>query len=344
LIFGDARIAAIPFQGEHIGSITSGLPALRKINAVMQLTCPLATHTALATFSPVSQGETTQIPITGGGMVYLQFGKIARGGTAVFAILIAVAILIVLSSNPVTAQQPSNQQDQPDHESMHHGSMDHEHMNMPMDAPADPAAAAKLKAKILADKKESEFNHHLAGLFVALAGLFMLFQSTLTKRWPAARFVWPACFLLAGIFVLIWSDTELWPFGHRQWLEALRNNSEVLQHKTFAILLLGLGAIEWQRARGALRAAWSGWIFPVIAVAGSIILIFHHHEGGMVGEHHMETMARIQSEHMTYTISGLAIGLTKGLSEMKSRYAAFFGKTWPTLMVILGILLMFYRE
>src|SRR5215470_9181114 len=197
---------------------------------------------------------------------------------------------------------------------------------------------------MITDKKEIEFNHHLAGVLVAIAVLFMLLQSNLTKRWPAVRYVWPACFLLAGIFVLVWSDTELWPFGHRQWLEALQNNPEVLQHKTFAILLLALGAIEWQRARGVLRAAWSAWIFPVIAVAGSIILIFHQHEGGMVGEHHMETMALIQSEHMAYTISGLGIGLAKGLSEMKSKVGAFFAKVWPSLMILLGILLIFYRE
>ena len=220
----------------------------------------------------------------------------------------------------------------------------HEGMQMPMDEPQDPAAQARLQAKILADKKESEFNHHVAGLFVAIAGLFMLFQTNLIRRWPAVKFVWPACFLLAGIFVLVWSDTELWPFGHRSWLEALRNNREVLQHKTFAILLLGLGVIEWQRARGVLRAVWSAWIFPLIAIVGSIILIFHEHEGGMLGEHHMETMARIQAEHMSYTVTGLGIGLAKGLSEMKTRLAGIFEKIWPALMVILGILLMFYHE
>ena len=227
---------------------------------------------------------------------------------------------------------------------MHHGHEGHEGMDMPMDQPMDAAAQAKLQAKILADKKESEFNHHVAGLLVAIAGLFMLFQSSLVTRWPAVKYVWPACFLLGGIFLLVWSDTELWPFGHRQWLEALRNNAEVLQHKTFALLLLALGAIEWQRARGALKAAWSGWVFPVLAIAGSVILIFHHHEGGMMGEHHMETMARIQSEHLSYTLCGFGIGLAKGLSEMKSKAAAVFAKIWPVLMIVLGILLMFYRE
>ena len=226
----------------------------------------------------------------------------------------------------------------------HHGHEGHEGMDMPMDQPMDAAAQAKLQAKILADKKESEFNHHLAGLLVTIAGAFMFFQSNLVGRWPAVKYVWPACFLLAGLFLLVWSDTELWPFGHRQWLEALQNNAEVLQHKTFAALLLALGAIEWQRARGVLKAAWSAWVFPVLAITGSIILIFHHHEGGMVGEHHMETMARIQSEHLSYTVCGLGIGLTKGLSELKSNVGAIFAKVWPTLMILLGVLLMFYTE
>lgn len=275
-------------------------------------------------------------------MRHLEFGKIARRGMVLSVTFLAVAAMILVPLQVVaSAQQPPTQQVHSGDKGTHQDGMNHEHMGMPSD---DPAAAAKLQAKILADKKESEFNHHLAGLLVAISGIFMLFQVNLTRRWLAAKFVWPSCFLLAGIFVLVWSDTELWPFGHRQWLEALQNNPEVLQHKTFAVLLLGLGFVEWQRARGALRAAWSAWIFPAVAVVGSIILIFHQHEGGMVGEHHMETMARIQSEHMSYTISGLAIGLSKGLSEMKSKIAPIFGKIWPSLMVILGILLMFYRE
>lgn len=237
------------------------------------------------------------------------------------------------ASAPIAAQQSSAPAD-------HTG---HEGMNM-SDMPADPVAAAKLQAKVLADKKESEFNHHLAGFFVMLAGLIILFQPNLKRRWPAVKYVWPACFLLAGLFVFVWSDTELWPFGHRQWLEALQNNREVLQHKTFAVLLLVVGVIEWQKARGALTAAWTKWVFPVIAIVGSVLLIFHQHEGGMVGEHHMETMARIQTQHMSYLACGLGIGLANGLSGVNTRLNGIFGRIWPVLMVMLGVLLMFYRE
>lgn len=96
----------------------------------------------------------------------------------------------------------------------HHG---HAHISMSMVEEMSPS----MQAKLLADKKESEFNHHLAGLFVGLAGVFGLLQCVLAKRWLAATYAWPACFLVSGIFLLVWSDTELWPFRHREWLDAL---------------------------------------------------------------------------------------------------------------------------
>ncbi len=198
--------------------------------------------------------------------------------------------------------------------------------------------------KLLADKKESEFNHHLAGFLVVLGGVFILAQTTLTNRWSFARYVWPSSFLLSGLFVLVWSDTELWLFGNRQWLEALQNNREVLQHKTFAALLLGLGLIEYLRVKGTLRTLWSTLVFPSLAIGGSVLLLFHQHEGGMHGPNHMELMARIQSEHLSYATLGIGIGMAKLLAELNMRGWKIFSTLWPLLMVGLGILLMFYSE
>jgi copper resistance protein D len=198
--------------------------------------------------------------------------------------------------------------------------------------------------KLIADKRESEFNHHLAGLFVAVGGAFILLEAVLGKRWRLAKYIWPASFLASGIFVLVWSDTELWPFGDRQWLEALQHNPEVLQHKTFAVLLLGLGSIEWLYVNQTLKAAWTRLAFPVLAIAGSILLLFHQHEGGMQGPDHMNVMARIQFQHLSYAVTGIGIGVAKGAAELRMRGRKIFARLWPTLMVMLGILLMFYRE
>jgi len=226
-------------------------------------------------------------------------------------------------------------------ESAHQAHQGHGGMSMPQsEGPITPA----MRAKLLADKNESEFNHHLAGFLVALPGLLILFQNPLVNRWPAIKYAWPACFLLSGIFLLVWSDTELWPFGDRQWLEALGHNTEVLQHKVYAVLLLGLGVIEWRRAGGALKSVWSGWVFPAVAIGGSALLLFHQHEAGMHGPDHMEVMARIQSEHLSYSLAGIGIGLTKGLAEVKTRWQRVFAKLFPLLMIAFGVLLMLYRE
>jgi hypothetical protein len=119
---------------------------------------------------------------------------------------------------------------------------------------------------------------------------------------------------------------------------------EVLQHKTFAVFLLIISVIELQRARGVLTAKWSGWVFPTVALTGSVMLLFHDHQAGMEGPNHMEIMARIQSEHLGFAITGFGIALSKGLSETAIRWRPFFQRLFPTLLVVLGALLLVYVE
>ena len=216
-------------------------------------------------------------------------------------------------------------------------------MDMSSTAP-DPSAWMHTPEKLAADKREREFNHHLAGFFVVLAGIFILAEPRLSVRWPKVRYAWPVCFLLSGIFVLVFSDTELWPFGPQSWFYGLSNHMEVRQHKSFALILLAIGVVEFLRARGSLKAAWAGWVFPFVAIAGSLILLFHEHRGGMHGAGHMERMARIQTQHHAYTTAGFGIGLSKGLSEIKTNWQPLFNKLWPSIMIVLGVLLMFYVE
>jgi putative copper resistance protein D len=222
------------------------------------------------------------------------------------------------------------------------GHTGHEGMSMATDQQT-PMDAAHLR-KFLADKKESEFNHHFAGFFVILAGVFILAESTLTRRWPFLRFVWPSCFLLSGLFLLVFSDTELWPFGPQSWWYGLTHNPEDLQHKTFAVILLALGIIEVQRARGIVKSAWAALVFPVLACCGSVMLLFHQHHTGMHGAEHMREMARVQAQHESFAATGFVIGVLKGLSELPTRWQAMFAKLWALPLIVLGTLLMLYTE
>jgi hypothetical protein len=213
---------------------------------------------------------------------------------------------------------------------------------MHMDASA-PAPTPEVLAKQMADKRESEFNHHLAGALLILAALFFLAQDRLTRRWPAAKYAWAACLLFAGYFLLVFSDTEIWPFGYQSFYYALTHNPEVAQHKTFAAILLALGAVAALRTSGRLRAAWSAWLFPVLALGGAVMLLFHHH-GGMHGPDAMRTMVRVQHQHLRFAGVGAGVAVAKGVADASEKWRPLFDKLWPLLMIALGVLLLLYSE
>lgn len=244
--------------------------------------------------------------------------------------------LWVLTGALLTPQLAHCMDDGPTHDM--HGM--HEGMSMPMDNAADAGS----KAKLLADKRESEFNHHLAGLLVLAAGIFMIAEGNIRARRPLTRQAWPLCFLVSGVFVLVFSDTELWPFASQSWYFGLTHHAEVLQHKAFAVLLLALGIIELLRARRILTAGWWGYIFPLIAMIGSAMLLFHDHQGHAHGADHLEVMRRIQSEHLGFAVTGFGIALTKGLAETPFAWRPFFRRLFPTLLLVLGALLLAYVE
>jgi hypothetical protein len=212
-------------------------------------------------------------------------------------------------------------------------------MNEPT-ALEDPTQAARR----LADKQESEFNHHLAGMFVIFAGIFILGESHLAKRWPVVRYAWPTCFFAAGLFVLVYSDTEMWPFGPQTPWYAITHNAEDLQHKIFSIILLALAYVEFQRARGRLKSPWVAWFFPILGAAGAILLVFHVHGGNMQAPHAMETMERIQRQHRWFASVGLGVALANGLAETPQKWQQVFRKAWPALLIVLGVLLARYTE
>ena len=225
-------------------------------------------------------------------------------------------------------------------------SQEHDMASMPGMNMSSPAASEgpTQAAKHLADKKESEFNHRLAGLFVIVAGVFILSESSLAKRWPMVRYAWPMCFLAVGIFLLVFSDTEIWPFGPQTPWHALTHNAEDLQHKIFAIILLAIGYIELQRARGQLSARWATWFFPAVGVVGATLLLFHVHGGDMQAPHAMETMEHIQKQHRWFAATGLGVALANGLAGTPQKWQQLFKKVWPALLIVLGVLLTQYTE
>ena len=93
-------------------------------------------------------------------------------------------------------------------------------------------------------KALSEFNHHVAGW--ALVGVgFLVLASFLSPDLRALRYLWPALFVFAGLFLALWSDAEIWPRGNLSWAWLLHHDQEAGQHKIYALFLISMGVVEY---------------------------------------------------------------------------------------------------
>src|SRR4029077_1422218 len=87
-------------------------------------------------------------------------------------------------------------------------------------------------ASVDPNKAPSEFNHHIAGW--ALIGVgFLVLGPFLSPNLRALRYVWPALFLFAGLFLALWSDGEIWPRGNLNWVWLVHHDQEAGQHKIY---------------------------------------------------------------------------------------------------------------
>jgi hypothetical protein len=127
------------------------------------------------------------------------------------------------------------------------------------------------------DKGPSELNHHIAGVFLVVIGAAVI----LARRRPSLTWLqWlpGILFITAGVFLAAWSDSEIWPRGTWSWL-SLWNDKEALQHKIYAVLLVGIGLLECAQVSRRYRGIWLTVAFSTLALIGGISLVFHSHGG-----------------------------------------------------------------
>ena len=294
--------------------------------------------------------------------------------------------------------------------------------NRPLLADSTQTSSPVATRAVDPNKGPSELNHHVAGWALIGVGLLVL-TSFLSPRPERHRFLWPALFVLAGFYLALWSDGEIWPRGNLNWLWLLHHDAEARQHKIYAILLVAIGAIEYIRLRGSLPRFWKTWAFPLLALIGAGMLLFHDHTGGSgarspeaqaylvnpaldvdgipqkagsatkdadtahdhhhlmqaspegdsktapddgvmpmdhsqmtmsvgaedsppASHHHVMTdsMLRVERQHMWFLAIGLAIGLFKFISDGEFFRNRIVPCMWPTCMLLLGFMLVLYRE
>jgi putative copper resistance protein D len=181
----------------------------------------------------------------------------------------------------------------------------------------------------------SEYNHHWSGIMVLLVGLAALADAS--GRVRLARH-WPLVFLGLAGFILVRADPESWPFGEFGLLESLRD-PEVVQHKLAGLLVAGFALSEWGVRLGVLRGRVR-FVFPVAMLAGGVLLLAHTHAIGNIREAQL-----IELSHLPLAVLAVVAACARWTELRGPPELARFGRwIWPVCLVLVGLLLLIYRE
>jgi putative copper resistance protein D len=197
---------------------------------------------------------------------------------------------------------------------------------------------AGMRPNTPAEKSWSEYNHHWAGLIVLAIGLLAFLAQT--HHFPWAR-NWPLLFLGLSLFLFLRSDPETWPLGPNGFWVTLQD-PEVLLHRIFALLVIALAIFEWRVQTGRVATQSARLIFPSLVAAASALLLTHSHSLGNIKE---EVLAELS--HAPLAVAGIVAGWSRWLeirlpaeNKVRDRMAWL----WPACLVVIGLLLLNYRE
>ncbi len=236
------------------------------------------------------------------------------------SLLITIFILLIIVAGPAIAQ----------------------HGDALPEAGHDHAAGAQWEGSP-AGVQYSDRNHHLAGIFILLIGLTELWVALGIGLLAWSRFVLPMAMLGTGVYLLIWSDHDAWPIGSLSFTQTLLGGDwEILQHKTYAVLALCVGAIEGPRRLGRLRHVLWTVPFPAFAIVGGLMLFLHSH-----GVH--PSAHKIALDHAIMGTMAVAAGFCKLVSERtatKSDAARSlrWDLAWAGFILLIGLQLLLYSE
>jgi len=185
-----------------------------------------------------------------------------------------------------------------------------------------------------ADIAWSEYNHHWAGLVVLAIG----FLALLSPAFPWARH-WPFAFLGLAIFVFVRADSENWPLGPRGFWESFQV-AEVAQHRFFVLLIIAFAIFEWAVQTNRLSPRRAGLVFPMACALGGALLLTHSHSLGNVKE---EFLAELS--HLPLSIFAVVAGWSRWLElRVPAMRVNVLGRLWPACFVLIGAILLSYRE
>ncbi len=187
----------------------------------------------------------------------------------------------------------------------------------------------------------SEYSHHWAGLILLAIGA----GAWLAAQFPRFRWArhWPLGFVALAIFSFLRGDPENWPFGPISFWKSFYD-PEVALHRIYDLLIASYGLFEWGVQTGRLRSRKAAYVFPVIMALGGAGLLLHTHALG-----NLKNELLIEMTHNTLGVLAVIAGwarfvevrMPKGQGGRLSLIAA---QVWPACLLLIGLMLLNYRE
>lgn len=182
----------------------------------------------------------------------------------------------------------------------------------------------------------SEYNHHIAGLFVLGMGVLALLERTGRARW--ARH-WPLLLLGLAAFMFVRNDPRAWPLGPAGFWESMAL-PDVLQHRLVVLIVVAFGLFEWLVRIGTL--ARPGWrlVFPVLCAVGGAMLLTHSH-----AMFNLKSEFLAEVSHAPMGVLAVLMGWGRWLElrlPREDRGAPAW--IWSTAFCLIGAILLVYRE
>jgi putative copper resistance protein D len=285
----------------------------------------------------------------GGGAALLRLRRFAETEIGVgFTIIFAAA---ALSSLPPAVDQPRDRVgfaeiverltpqwpirlESPDHSTL---SVARPASGQGAEAPSVVVASAAVPPRNAEDIAWSEYNHHIAGLFVLAMGFLALLE-----HWPLAAPLarhWPLLMLSLAGFLFLRADEAVWPLGDLGLIESLRD-PEIAQHRIFLALVVAFGIFEWRVRREKVAAPWAPLAFPLITGLGGALLLAHSHALTDVKQEFL-----IEITHTPLALVGVAAAAARWLEiRLPDRAGRLAGLLWPLAFMLAGLMLLVYRE
>ncbi len=190
----------------------------------------------------------------------------------------------------------------------------------------------------------SNMMHHVFGVMVLLISLLLLLEQVSPRLVERARRFGPLLLLAGGAFLLVFSDQDAWPLYHVRPFRPIYDK-EVLLHKTYAVLMLVLGAAGtaqflMRRVRDAQPWRVQGRTMAVFALVGGALLFTHVHSAAP----YANVAVGVYIHHTVLGLFALAIGAVRLLDDRSVRPARWRALAFPALMAVESVFLMNYNE